>query len=325
MFYSKKRVVDLSIPDNDKNGLVDTIKMHRDLTVKAVDITVNIKHPYNGDISIELQGPNGESINVHGPSRKPGSDIKETFSGEKFEAFKGIKSKGDWKLKVIDSGARDNGSLVDWSLNLKLANSKKSEIFISDEESLSSTQYCHQGEQVQEISLEAHVEHGFVGDLVLDLVSPSGKMVNLQTKVGGGNKEIKTTFGQDVLSEMLGEKSKGKWSLKINDTMPRDSGRLVSWKLNLKTGKPTPKTSPDNLTKIEGIGPKIAGILNDGGITTFAQLADTDPSVIKTMLENAGPRFQMHDPGSWPRQAKLAADGNWIELEKLQDELDGGK
>jgi len=325
MFYSKKRVIDLQIPDNDKNGLIDTIKMQRDLTVKAVEIAVNVNHPYNGDVSIELHGPNGKSVNVHGPTRKPGANIKETFTGEKFEVFKGIKSRGDWKIKVIDSGARDNGSLVDWTLYLKLANSKKSEIFISDEESLSSVQYCHQGDQVQEISINAHVEHGFVGDLVLDLVSPSGKTVNLQTKAGGGNKEIKTTFGQDVLKEMVGEASKGKWSMKINDTMPRDSGRLVSWKLNLKTGKPAAPAKPDNLTKIEGIGPKIAGILNDGGISTFAQLASTDPKSIKTMLEKAGPRFQMHDPGSWPKQSKLAADGKWAELEKLQDELDGGK
>jgi len=33
----------------------------------------------------------------------------------------------------------------------------------------------------------------------------------------------------------------------------------------------------------------------------------------------------MHDPGSWPRQSRLAADGKWNELEKLQDELDGGR
>ena len=233
MFYTKQRVINAGIPDNDKNGLVDTIKMQRDLTVKAVELDVNVKHPYSGDISIELHGPNGKSINVTGPSRKPGTDIKELFSGEKFDVFNGIKSKGDWKIKVIDSGARDNGSLVDWTIRFKLANSKKSEIFISDEEKLSSVQYCHQGEQVQKIKVFAHIEHGFVGDLVLDLVSPSGKTVNLQTKVGGGNKEIKTTFDQDVLDQMVGEKSIGKWSLKIADTMPRDSGRLVSWKLNL--------------------------------------------------------------------------------------------
>lgn len=325
MFFTKQRVINVAIPDNDKNGLVDTIKMQRDLTVKAVELDVNIKHPYSGDVSIELHGPNGKSINVHGPTRKPGTDIKELFSGEKFEAFKGIKSRGDWKIKVIDSGARDNGSLVDWTIRFKLANSKKSEVFITDEDKLSSVQYCHQGDQVQKIKVFAHIEHGFVGDLVLDLVSPSGKVVNLQTKSGGGNKEIKTTFDQNVLDQMVGENSIGKWTLKIADTMPRDSGRLISWKLNLGTGKPAAPVTPDNLTKIEGIGPKIAEILNDGGVSTFKQLSETDPTTIKGLLEKAGPRFQMHNPGSWPRQAGLAAAGKWDELKILQDELDGGK
>ena len=325
MFYTKQRVIRKDIPDNDKNGLVDTIKMQRDLTVKAVEIDVNIKHPYNGDVSIELHGPNGKSVNVFGPTRKPGANVKELFSGDKFDVFKGIKSKGDWKIKVIDSGARDNGSLVDWSLRLKLANSKKSEIFITDESDLTSTQYCHQGENVKDISVAVHVEHGFVGDLILDLTAPSGKTVNLQTKMGGGNKEIKTTFGNDQLKDLHGEASKGKWSMKINDTMPRDSGKLVSWAMKLKTGKKEAPAKPDDLTKIEGIGPKIKGILNEGGIMTFAQLANAKPANIKSMLEKAGPRYQMHDPGSWPKQSKLAASGKWKELEKLQDELDGGK
>jgi len=33
----------------------------------------------------------------------------------------------------------------------------------------------------------------------------------------------------------------------------------------------------------------------------------------------------MHDPGSWPQQAGLAAEGKWDELQTLQDNLDGGK
>jgi hypothetical protein len=33
----------------------------------------------------------------------------------------------------------------------------------------------------------------------------------------------------------------------------------------------------------------------------------------------------MHDPTTWPEQAKMAADGNWDELKTLQDNLKGGK
>ena len=89
--------------------------------------------------------------------------------------------------------------------------------------------------------------------------------------------------------------------------------------------KSSGKIQKDDLTKIEGIGPKIAEILNNNGVYTFRELADTRSKTIKDWLEEAGPRFKMHDPGSWPKQSYLAANGKWKALQKLQDELDGGK
>lgn len=86
-----------------------------------------------------------------------------------------------------------------------------------------------------------------------------------------------------------------------------------------------PAAEPDKLTKIEGIGPKIAEVLNNNGIMTFAQLADKEPAAIKTMLTEAEGNFGAHIPDTWPTQAKLAADGKWDELKELQDKLDGGK
>jgi predicted flap endonuclease-1-like 5' DNA nuclease len=87
----------------------------------------------------------------------------------------------------------------------------------------------------------------------------------------------------------------------------------------------TKKVAADDLKKIEGVGPKIAEILNEGGIHSFAELAAAKPAAIKEMLDKAGSQFHMHDPGTWPKQAKLAAAGKWDELKKLQDELNGGK
>jgi predicted flap endonuclease-1-like 5' DNA nuclease len=81
----------------------------------------------------------------------------------------------------------------------------------------------------------------------------------------------------------------------------------------------------DDLTKIEGIGPKIAELLNNAGIDTFATLAGTKKTSISQILTNAGSRYAMHDPTTWSQQAKLAATGKWEQLKKLQDELKGGK
>lgn len=84
-------------------------------------------------------------------------------------------------------------------------------------------------------------------------------------------------------------------------------------------------TKKDDLKKIEGIGPKIAQILQGKGILTFADLGKAKVTTLKTYLAEAGPRYKMHQPGTWPKQAKLAAKGDWAKLAKLQDELKGGK
>ena len=95
-----------------------------------------------------------------------------------------------------------------------------------------------------------------------------------------------------------------------------------SEKITLPSGK---KVNQDDLKLIEGIGPKIEGLLNDAGINTWQELADAPGEKIQAILDEAGPRYRMHDPATWSKQAKLAADAKWEELETLQDSLKGGK
>ena len=81
----------------------------------------------------------------------------------------------------------------------------------------------------------------------------------------------------------------------------------------------------DDLKKIEGIGPKMAEILGNAGIDTFAKLAGSKVDDIRAILEEAGNRYKAFDPTTWPEQAQLAADGKWDELKELRDRLDGGR
>ena len=81
----------------------------------------------------------------------------------------------------------------------------------------------------------------------------------------------------------------------------------------------------DDLTIVEGIGPKIAEVLATAGIATYAELAKTDAEKVKEILTEAGSNFNTADPTTWAEQAQLAADGKFEELEKLKAELDGGK
>ncbi len=92
-----------------------------------------------------------------------------------------------------------------------------------------------------------------------------------------------------------------------------------------KAEAPKAEATAEDLTKIEGIGPKIADALNKGGVTTFAGLAGMDAQAVRDILDKAESNFAAHDPATWPQQADLAANGKWDELKTLQDELDGGK
>ncbi len=86
--------------------------------------------------------------------------------------------------------------------------------------------------------------------------------------------------------------------------------------------KSTTKDATDDLTKIEGIGPKIAETLSAAGISTFADLAETDAQKIAEVIADVRGN---HTPDTWPQQAALARDGKWDELAQWQEELDGGK
>jgi predicted flap endonuclease-1-like 5' DNA nuclease len=70
------------------------------------------------------------------------------------------------------------------------------------------------------------------------------------------------------------------------------------------------KKASDDLTKIEGIGKKVAALLADEGIVTYKALAKTSVKKLKSILEAAGARFQIHDPSDWPKQAKAVATGD---------------
>jgi len=85
----------------------------------------------------------------------------------------------------------------------------------------------------------------------------------------------------------------------------------------------TAAAQPDDLTRLEGIGPKVNSLLQAAGISTFAQLAVADVNLLKRLLEEA--KLRMMDPSTWPEQAKLAAEGKWDEFEKLTSELRGGR
>lgn len=81
----------------------------------------------------------------------------------------------------------------------------------------------------------------------------------------------------------------------------------------------------DDLKVVEGIGPKIEGMFKDAGIKTWKALSEATVADCQKILDKGGKRYQIHDPASWPMQAKMCYEGKWAELSKWQDKHDHGK
>lgn len=84
------------------------------------------------------------------------------------------------------------------------------------------------------------------------------------------------------------------------------------------------KVIADDLKIVEGIGPKIAQLFNENGVNTWYQLSKTPVERCQEILNLGGKRYEIHNPGTWPKQSGLAFEGKWKELNDLQDYLDGG-
>ena len=136
-----------------------------------------------------------------------------------------------------------------------------------------------------------------------------------------------------VIESIASSGAKKKSSAKKEETKkeaPKKETKAAAPKAETKKAEPkkaAPKksTKADDLKKIEGVGPKAMEAMVDAGIDTFAKVAKAKPEKLTEILTEASSRLAHLVTDTWPQQAQLAADGKWDELEKLQDELDGGR
>jgi secreted trypsin-like serine protease len=78
-------------------------------------------------------------------------------------------------------------------------------------------------------SIEVHIVHTFIGDLVVDLVAPDGTVYNLQNRTGGSADNINQVYSRNLGSEV----ANGTWNLRVRDAAAQDTGRIDSWKITL--------------------------------------------------------------------------------------------
>lgn len=154
---------------------------------------------------------------------------------------------------------------------------------------------------------------------------------------------LSIVYAVSRLSELFGKDSRFEFQEDPDDDFPEESkqrmqaeaeaekkpSRRSSLKspMTFSTGaaKQVSSAKENDLTEIEGIGPKSEQILKEAGVKTYSVLADMSSDQIKELLTNQDKRFSLYEVGTWPKQAQLAAAGDWERLDKLKAKIHSGR
>ena len=239
---------DLAIPDANTTGIRSAVTVSRAGRIASVVVSVDVAHPYIGDLRVELIPPSGAPLVLHDRTGASSDDLVRQYrseAGSPLEALVGKDAQGTWTLRVADLAARDVGRLRRWALDLTLeptatavqAESRPSlAIPDADRDGIRDTIAVSESGQLQGVEVDVDITHTYVGDLRVVLVAPSGRETVLHDRAGGGADNLITRFTGETtptLAGLAGEQIQGRWTLRVTDEAGRDVGKLNRWALAL--------------------------------------------------------------------------------------------
>ena len=237
-----------SIPDSQPSGVSRVLTIPRAGRIARITIDLDIRHPSIGDLIVSLIPPAGVPIVLHNRAGGSADDIVKTFRSEDtpaLAALTGRDAQGNWTLKVADAATRDVGSLRRWAIEIGLASAPQvargeasPALDIPDDTpaGVSSAIAISGSGTVGAIKVGLNITHTFIGDLKVELVSPSGQRAVLHDRKGGGSDDIVSTFDattSPALASLVGEPIAGSWVLEVRDLEGQDVGRLNRWSIEL--------------------------------------------------------------------------------------------
>jgi subtilisin-like proprotein convertase family protein len=167
--------------------------------------------------------------------------------------------------------------------------------------------------EVWDVRVTVNIQHTYIGDLRVMLISPDGRTVILHNQTGGMSSNIVTTYPTltdpyETLCKATRQSSLGRWGLKVSDHAWADTGQLQSWRLELSgtssgcrsdwwyTTDPMPMSIPDN--NATGISSTIQ-VTDAGAITALRVGVDIEHSWIGdlqvSVTSPAGTTVMLHD------------------------------
>jgi M6 family metalloprotease-like protein len=91
---------------------------------------------------------------------------------------------------------------------------------------------------VRRIKVNIDISHTYIGDLLIELFSPTRRRAVLHSREGGADDNLIVSFDSDrpgELSTLVGQPMQGNWVLNVSDREARDVGKLRRWSLELES------------------------------------------------------------------------------------------
>jgi M6 family metalloprotease-like protein len=244
----KEVTADLLIPDKQPEGISSSTTINQGGQVKALKVSVDITHTYIGDLQVELQSPSDQKVILHDRSGGAQRDLQQTYSSTStpaLSALSGESLQGNWNLNVRDLASRDIGRLNRWNLEIEYASAgnvaegaASPNVAIPDNTpaGITSSIAIAESGMLKEISVGVAIAHTYIGDLLVNIVAPSGRSVTLHNMSGGPQDNLRMTYDQTstpALGAFVGEPIQGDWLLQVKDLQSLDTGNLEQWSLKL--------------------------------------------------------------------------------------------
>jgi subtilisin family serine protease len=109
----------VGIPDNNRQGIKSAIAIAESITVKDIQVNVNITHEFLGDLEIYLIAPNNQQVLLQNRTLGRRNNLQMSYGVRSHPALKqflSLAAKGRWQLWLIDSAPQDIGRLNSWEL-----------------------------------------------------------------------------------------------------------------------------------------------------------------------------------------------------------------
>jgi subtilisin-like proprotein convertase family protein len=237
------------IPEHFVKGISDYTAVNEPGEIQDIEVTVNIDHPYRGDLKTSITGPDGTTAVLHNKKGGIRDNVPKTFNLKNspgLKEFLGKHAAGSFTLNAADHAQNNIGVLKDWSLTVEVTGAKREEwkespeITIPDNDPKGIVRELNVNGcgALDNLELTVDISHTWIEDLVIKLESPDNHEVTLHDREGGSNQNLKktyTTVRNPALESFVKEvkEMNGVWKLKVYDLDSSDIGKLHFWKLRL--------------------------------------------------------------------------------------------